>query len=337
MRKLARELWVRVLAGVFSLGLAVGCTTAVAETYGPPRFDRPTLDSMLAPVALYPDRLLSHVLMAASYPQEVEEAASWLRARPGLSGDAAVRTAEGWDWDPSVRSLLAFPLVLDTMANHMRWTEDLGVAFLDQREEVMDVIQFLRRRAYEAGTLRSNDAIRVVDTGFAIVIEAAVPQSVYVPYYDPRVTYGAWWWPARPPMYWSPWPGYYVPPGRPAHFIWGPAVHISGGFFFGDFVWARREVRVVDVRPYYYPRRVIVERHVVPGRPAPHAEHRAPAPGVWQHDARRRFSDEARAARRANEERGAPRRFDRDERRDAGQPRASPPPARAADAVRPVP
>src|SRR5690606_13865267 len=106
----------------------------------------------------------SHVLMAATYPEEVAEAAEWLRARPGLSGDAAVRTSLDQDWDPSVRSLLAFPMVLETLASHMRWTEDLGEAFLSQREEVMDTIQALRRRAYEAGTLRSNEAIRVVVT-----------------------------------------------------------------------------------------------------------------------------------------------------------------------------
>ena len=345
MKRLAACLWLRVLAGALCLGVAIGATTAA---YGQ-RFDRPALDAMLAPIALYPDRLLSHVLMAATYPDEVEEAARWLRARPGLSGDAAVRASDGWDWDPSVRSLLAFPIVLDTLADHIRWTADLGQAFLSQREEVMEVIQFLRRRAYDTGNLRSNEAIRVVDTGYAIEIRSAQAETVYVPYYDPRVAYGSWWWPARPPVVWPRWPGYYVPHAAPSPFYWGPGVFVSSGFFFGDFAWARREVRVVDVRPYYYPRRVIVERHVVPGHPAPRIEHRSPAPGVWQHDARRRWSDDARAARRVNE----PRRSDRDDRDDRRPERRDPrgderregaaparvvePPARPPQVARPAP
>jgi hypothetical protein len=278
----------RWLLGLACLALATIGTPAAAQPYGPPRFDQPALDSMLAPIALYPDPLLSQVLMAATYPQEVDEAARWLRARPGLSGDAAVRSSEGWDWDPSVRSLLAFPLVLQSLADYPSWTRDLGEAFLVQHEDVMDAIQHLRRRALAAGTLRSTESTRVLDDGYAITIEPAAPQTVYVPYYDPRVTYGTWWWPARPPMYWSRWPGYYAPPGRDPFVYWGPGIHIASGFFFGNFVWARREVRVVDVRPYYYPRRVVVERQVA-GRPV--IEHRAPLPGAWHHEVHRRDGD----------------------------------------------
>jgi len=281
--------WITGLALV--LLMALGKPLA-AQPYGEPRFDRPALDAMLAPVALYPDPLLSHVLMAATYPREVEEAARWLRERPGLSGDAAVRSADGWDWDPSVRSLLAFPHVLQTLADFPRWTEDLGEAFIVQREDVMDAVQNLRRRALAAGTLRSTESTRVIDNGYAITIEPATPHTVYVPYYDPRVTYGTWWWPARPPMYWSRWPGYYAPPGRESFVYWGPGIYLGSSFFFGNFVWARREVRVVDVRPFYYPRTVVVERQVVPGRPI--IEHRPPVPEVWRHDNRRRNPDERR-------------------------------------------
>lgn len=266
---------------MFVLTLAALPRTSAAQsyTYGEPRFDPPALDSMLAPVALYPDPLLSQVLMAATYPREVEDAARWLRDNPGLSGDAAVRSADGWDWDPSVRSLLAFPDVLQTLADYPSWTADLGEAFLVQREDVMDAIQQLRRRALGAGTLRSTEYTRVVDTGYGITIESVSPQTVYVPYYDPRVTYGTWWWPARPPMYWSRWPGYHGPSGRDAYLYWGPGIRLSSGFFFGNFVWSRREVRVVDVRPYYYPRSF---------------EHRAPTPDIWRHDGRRRYADPGR-------------------------------------------
>lgn len=290
MKRHSRSL-LRVLVLAACVGL-LACTTTSAQ-YGPPRFDRQALESMLAPLALYPDPLLSQVLMAATYPREVDEAARWLRARAGLSGDAAVRTAEGWDWDPSVRSLLAFPLVLDTLASHPSWTQDLGEAFLVQQQDVMDAVQVLRRRAYDSGALRSNEHLRVVDTGYGIVIESASPQSVYVPYYDARSVYGSWWWPARPPMYWPRWPGYVEAPGH-GHLHWGPGVHVAAGFFFGNFIWPRREVRIVTVHPYYYPRRVIVHRPPAPGRPAPIVEHHVPAPGVWQHDASRRHGDRER-------------------------------------------
>ena len=279
-----------LLAGLLMLALVLvpKATLAQSYTYGEPRFDPPALDAMLAPVALYPDPLLSQVLMAATYPREVGDAAQWLRDNPGLSGDAAVRGADGWDWDPSVRSLLAFPTVLQTLADHPSWTADLGEAFLVQREDVMDAIQQLRRRALAAGTLRSTEYTRVMDTGYAITIESVTPQTVYVPYYDPRVTYGTWWWPARPPMHWSRWPGYYGPSGRDTYVYWGPGVRLSSGFFFGNFVWSRREVRVVDVRPYYYPRTVVIDRNGAPGH------RRAPAPDVWRHDGHRRNAEPSR-------------------------------------------
>lgn len=360
MNRTLHPRFLRWFAGFLLLALMVVGRPATAQPYGEPRYDRPALDAMLAPIALYPDPLLSHVLMAATYPREVQEAARWLRDRPGLSGDAAVRASEGWDWDPSVRSLLAFPQVLQTLADYPRWTEDLGDAFLVQREDVMDTIQQLRRRALAAGTLRSTESTRVLDHGYAITIEPVTPQTVYVPYYDPRVTYGTWWWPARPPMYWSRWPGYYAPPGRDLSVYWGPGIHLGGGFFFGNFVWGRREVRVVDVRPYYYPRSMVIERQVVPGRPI--IEHRPSVPDVWRHDARRRFDDDRRdfsrregrppepprpavIAPRVTEDRGPParseprddRRGDADDRRGFGRRDRDdipPPGARIAPAPR---
>jgi hypothetical protein len=231
--------------------------------------------------------------MAATYPREVEEAARWSRERPGLSGDAAVRIARDQDWDPAVRSLLAFPLVLDTMARHMRWTEDLGDAFLDQRSDVMDTVQRLRARAYDAGHLRTNDYVRVVETRDGIVIESVSPQVVHVPHYDPRVVYGTWRWVA-PPVYWSRWPPYYDPPGHPYPVHWGPGIGISSGFFFGGFYWPRREVRVVNVHTHYYPRTVVIERPVVVERtvevhrPAHVHAHRDDGSHVWRHDDSRR-------------------------------------------------
>jgi hypothetical protein len=315
MKRIARQLLARLLLLIGAVALATAPATASAQS-GATRFDQSALDAMLAPIALYPDALLSHVLMAATYPEEVAEAANWLRARPGLSGDAAVRTSEQWDWEPSVRSLLAFPMVLETMGSHLRWTEDVGQAFLGQREAVLDTIQALRRRAYEAGTLRSNEAVRVVQTVGGIVVEQVAPETVHVPYYDPRVAYGGWWWPSTPPVYWPRWHGYYDPLPRGRYLAWGPGIHVSSGFFFGGFAWTRREVHIVHTRPYYYPRHY-VERRVVPGR-GPVVVHREAVPGVWRHHDWRKDRDgrDWRRADRDDDRRDA-RRGDRDDdRRD---------------------
>ena len=237
-------------------------------------FSQQELDQMLAPIALYPDALLSQILMAATYPLEVVEAARWSRARPGLSGDDAVRATEGENWDPSVKSLVAFPQVLARMDENPQWTQALGDAFLDQQEDVMDTVQALRRKAQAAGNLRSDDRVSVVENGPRLLVQPFDPRVVYVPYYDPLVVYGSWWWPAYPPVYWLPWPGYYARPGYARGFYWGPPVGISAGFFFGTIDWRQRQIRVVQVNNYYYSHSVGVNRAVIANR----------APGAWHHE-----------------------------------------------------
>jgi hypothetical protein len=236
-------------------------------------FSQQELDQMLAPIALYPDALLSQVLMASTYPLEVVEAARWSRARPGLSGDDAVRAAEGENWDPSVKSLVAFPQLLERMGENLQWTQALGDAFLDQQAQVMDTVQVLRRRAEAAGTLRSDDRLRVLDSSAGLMVELLDPQVIYVPYYDPLVVYGSWWWPTYPPFHWRPWAGYYARPGYAPGFYWGPPIGISAGFFFGAFDWPRRQVRVMQVNNYYYSHSV-ANRAVIENR----------TPGAWHHE-----------------------------------------------------
>lgn len=218
-------------------------------------FSQEELDQMLAPIALYPDQLLTQILMAATYPLEVVKAARWSRAHPGLEGDEAVRAAANEDWDPSVKSLVAFPRVLAMMDERIDWTEQLGEAFLAQEPHVLETIQSLRRRAYDAGNLRSNTDTLVTEEGSSILIAPASPTVVYVPYYDPWVIYGTWWWPAYPPVYWTPWPGY-VYPGVSVGIYWGTGVVLSTNFFFGTFDWHRHHVDVAYVNNYYYHPRV---------------------------------------------------------------------------------
>lgn len=200
---------------------------------GNPLFAQQELDQMLAPIALYPDPLLAHVLMAATYPLEVVEAARWSRDNPGLSGDAAVRGVANQNWDPSVKSLVAFPQMLQTMDEKIDWTERLGDAFLGQQAEVMDTVQALRNKARQAGNLPSTAQVQVTQDGANIVIEPDNSELIYVPYYNPYLIYGPWWWPGYPPVYWGPWYGYYWNGGV----AWGVGIVVGADFFFGRWHW----------------------------------------------------------------------------------------------------
>lgn len=260
------------------LVLLLGSSIALAQIYAPPSgrpaFSQQELDQMLAPIALYPDALLSQILMAATYPAEVVDAARWSRRNPGLDGDRAVRAVERMDWDPSVKSLVAFPQILSLMDEKLDWTTRLGDAFYAQQADVLDTVQSLRQKAYLAGNLGSTERLRVDRQGRAIVIELANPEVIYVPYYSPAVVYGTWWWPTYQPIHWASWPGYYARPGVVRGFAWGPGILISRNFFFGAADWHRRSVHVVNVNNYYY-------------RPAhlhQHAETTRGAPQVWQHN-----------------------------------------------------
>jgi hypothetical protein len=277
---------------LFAALLAVAVALSPAQAEERKAFSQAELDQALAPVALYPDALLSQVLMAATYPLEIVEAARWSRAHPGIQGDEAVRAVQDKDWDPSVKSLVAFPNLLARMDENLEWTRRLGDAFLAQEAQVMDTIQQLRQRAKAEGKLQTDERQRVTEDGQTIVIEQANPQVVYVPYYDPYVVYGAWWWPAYPPYYWAPWPGYVV--GYPG-FWWGVGIGITTGFFYGGFAWHHHHVAVVHPHVYY-------------GRPVaayyrPYAA-LPPKPlqaGKWQHDKwHRRGVGERYETRRAN-------------------------------------
>lgn len=217
-----------------------------------PVFTQQELDQMLAPIALYPDSLLSQILMASTYPLEIVEASRWSKANPNLKDEKAVQAVAENTWDPSVKSLVAFPQILMMMDEKLNWTERLGDAFLAQQQAVMDTVQSLRQKASAAGNLSSNDQIRVDQQGQSIVVEPANPQVVYVPYYNPMVMYGPWWWPAYPPVYWGPWPGYFYGPRFGVGFAWGLGIGVGPGFFFGGFNWPYRHVNIVNVNNFYY-------------------------------------------------------------------------------------
>ncbi len=313
MRTLAKSVLGKLILGFLAGLLVVLAPSARAQYETPahvgPLFAQHELDQMLAPIALYPDSLLSQVLMASTYPQEVAEAAQWSRANPQLHGDAAVRAIAQMDWDPSVKSLTAFPQILLVMDDDPDWTSRLGGAFLAQQAQVMETVQQLRERAYAAGHLVAGGELRVERHGQAIVLEPAHAQMIYVPYYDPAVVYGAWWWPAYPPVHWRPWPGYRVHRGL----AWSAGVPISAGFFFAGFDWHRRHARIVHTNSYYYRRPLSAAR----GASGAHGFRGGSAPaGAWRRDpSQRRGIVHREPTLRSHVERGNP---SPPTRRDAG-------------------
>src|SRR5689334_15894998 len=166
------------------------------------------LQQLVSPIALYPDNLLAQVMMASTYPLEVVEASRWLTTNKKLKGDQLQKAVEKEKWDDSVKGLIATPQVLDMMSNKLSWTKDLGDAFLAQQADVMDAVQALRARAQSNKKLESTKEQKVTtkteNNKQYVVIESAVPNTVYVPYYNPEVVYGAWPYPAYPPYYYPP-------------------------------------------------------------------------------------------------------------------------------------
>lgn len=274
MKHLAKNLSTSPLAILLALLLALLLAHGGAHAQDRPAFSPQELERTLAPIALYPDPLLSQILMASTYPIEVVEAARWSRSHANLAGEDAVRAAENENWDPSVKSLLAFPQVLARMDENLQWLQTLGDAFLGQEPQVMDTVQNLRRRAQAAGNLHSDERQRIVESGPLLVVQPADPQIIYVPYYDPRVVYGPWWWPNHTPVYWRPFPGYYASPGLASGFFWGPSIRIPLNYFFGGFDWPRHRVNLVQYNFYY--------RAAANQRAGAINGYRPPA--TWQHD-----------------------------------------------------
>lgn len=208
------------------------------------------LEQLVAPIALYPDALLSQILMASTYPLEVVEAARWRKAHPDLQGEALESALQDQDWDPSVKSLAAFPTVLEMMNERLSWTSRLGDVFLAQQDALMDTVQALRARAQAAGNLNSSSEQTVTVTpssgGSTVIrIEPARPEVVYVPIYDPAVVYGPWLYPAFPPFYWHP-PGYAV---AGTVFSFGVGLFIGHALWSG-YDWHAHRVKVVNVHHY---------------------------------------------------------------------------------------
>ena len=213
------------------------------------------LAQTLAPISLYPDSLLTHILIASTYPLEVVQANRWLKKQANVDVETRMQLAEQQSWDPSVIALTAFPSVLEKLNDDLEWTQNLGDAFLQDEESVLAMVQTLRRQADDANSFDDMDNMKVTKVEKQIIIEPAKPEVIYVPYYDSRVVYGNWYWHAYPPVYWYTRPVYAY--HRPIY--WGPSVYINFNYFFGSVHWSHRKVVVINHHHshYYKPSRKI--------------------------------------------------------------------------------
>jgi hypothetical protein len=224
------------IALICSLILAIGDPASFAQVQTPSAPVVPEaapipadqLDSLVAPVALYPDPLLAQILAASTYPLEIIQLQQWLANHKDLKDKALADAVAKESWDASIQAMAALPDVVNRLANDIKWTTDLGNAFLAQESDVMDAVQRMRKKAQDKGNLNTTEQqkveTKVVENKTVIMIGPANPEVVYVPSYNPVVVYGP---PVYPyyPLYYPGW-GYYAT---------GVAVSFGVGVMMGAF------------------------------------------------------------------------------------------------------
>ncbi|MGH7179624.1 MAG: DUF3300 domain-containing protein, partial [Tepidisphaeraceae bacterium] len=216
--------WAAVCVATFAPALAQTPAPSTAPASDKPALTQAELEQLLAPIALYPDSVLTQMLMASTYPVEIVQADRWAKENKNLKGDALATDLEKQPWDPSVKSLVNFPDVLTMMSEKLDLTVKIGDAFIGQQADVMNTIQALRAKAQASGNLKTNEQQKIIvepapapttvvvqgatpPPPQIITIEPAQPQVIYVPTYNPTVVYGTWPYPAYPPAPYYP-PGY---------------------------------------------------------------------------------------------------------------------------------
>jgi hypothetical protein len=249
-----RKSFLLLTTGVFSLALALSPSELFSQVPVPVDTGQPIpvlspneLNGLVAPIALYPDPLVSQILVAATYPLEVVEAYQWLQRNPGLTGPALMQGTQAQNWDPSVQALVMFPDVLRRLNEDVAWTSSLGNAFLTQQADVMGAIQRMRVSAQQAGTLLSTpqqEVITTVQAGEPVVeIVPANPEVIYVPVYDPVWVWG--------PRVYYPYPHWHYP--RPHS-----GIFFSVGIPVGNFVGGWGGWRGWGWHPAWHDRTVVV-------------------------------------------------------------------------------
>jgi hypothetical protein len=277
------------------VALAQGTTPAPAGTTEPAAAKLPPeqLDSLVAPIALYPDSLLAQTLVAATYPLEIIQLQQWLLKNPGLKDKALVDAVAKQPWDPAIQSMAAIPDVVKRLADDVQWTTDLGNAFLAQQGDVMDAVQRMRKKAADKGALVPNEQqkvdTQVVEGKTVIVVESANPEVVYVPSYSPTVVYGSSPYYPYPPIYYPP----YVPGAAFVSFSFGVMVGAAWGGYCCRMGWGHNDIDI-DVNNNFN-RNNINNGNRNQG-------------GKWQHDAQHRgaapYADKATANKYGGAARG---------------------------------
>jgi len=179
------------------------------------------LQDLVAPIALYPDALVAQILAASAYPTQIVEAERFLQQNPNLTGQALGSQVDQQDWDPSVKALTPFPSVLANLDKNLAWTSELGDANMNQADDVQNAIQVMRKKAEDAGNLKTTPQQTVQNQGSTVEIQPTDPQVVYVPDYDPELIYGY-------PV--GLWPGFY-----PWWGVGGPYLSFGIGYGIGPF------------------------------------------------------------------------------------------------------
>lgn len=237
---------------VLSFTLVVASITATAA-FSAPVFSTPApqvmveeyqysqaeLDSLLAPIALYPDTLLTHILISATYPMDVIEADRWRQKNQHLTPEQVTQAVASFEWDTSVKVIVPFTNILHTMADDLTWLQRLGDNVLINEARVLDSIQALRQQAVSYGNVNSTQYINVERQKDIIIITPVHQDVIYVPYYNPHKIYGRWPH-AIAPVYWHHKRSYH----HQGLFYWSPSVHISTSFYFGGIQWINRHLAI---------------------------------------------------------------------------------------------
>lgn len=285
MKSIQKTIWTGAVSLVITVILALALPLpAVAQNdeiveETQQTFNQEQLAQLLAPIALYPDELIAQVLLASTYPLEIVMADRWVRQNKDLQGNELATALEKETWDPSVKALVNFPTVLNMLSQKLDLTTKLGDAFLEQREDVMDTIQELRRRAADAGNLKSTREQEVLIEDDNILIEPSDTRVMYVPIYDPYLVYGPWWYPAYPPYYF-----YSLPyPGVVFSFGIGVTLGLPWGYAWGGWDWYAYNI-FINVN-----RNLVYNRYIDRSRYTRYYERRGGQPTrngqiQWQHD-----------------------------------------------------
>jgi len=222
-----------LIAGGDSISFAQNASSASATAT---KIPNEQLDSLVAPIALYPDSLLGQVMVASTYPLEIVALSQWMDKNKNMNPTQITKEVEKQTWDPSVQAMAAFPDVVKNMAENIKWTDELGNAFLAQQNDVMDAVQRMRMKAKDSGQLQTTNQqkveTQVVENKTVVVIEPANPEVVYVPSYDPAAVWGAPAYYPYPPVYYPP--GYAIAAGA---ISFGVGVAIGAAWGHGGWGW----------------------------------------------------------------------------------------------------